>query len=78
MEYYQSLPAFPRLSLFEELIVKAKQGSRKEINELVLRHIGFIAFRISKKIFPRYAERFGSDMLSKASSWNKKFRAKRV
>jgi hypothetical protein len=60
---------FQKLSLIEErrLIRRAKRGSQKDIEELVLRHVGFIAFRIYKKAFPVYIERFGEDILSEAT-----------
>jgi len=68
-DYYRSLPKYPRISLREErrLIAKAKKGFKKEIEELVLRHIGFIIFRIYKKTFPQYVERFGEEILSDAT-----------
>ena len=67
--YRRSIPKFARISLVEErrLIAKAKKGSKKEIEELVLRHIGFIIFRIYKKTFPVYIERFGEEILSEAT-----------
>jgi len=63
------MPKFPKISLCEErrLIAKAKRGFKKETEELVLRHIGFIVFRIYKKAFPCYIERFGQDILSEAT-----------
>lgn len=66
---YKTLPRYPRLSLLEErrLIAKAKKGSKKETEELVLRHVGFIIFRIYKKTFPIYIERFGEDILAEAT-----------
>ena len=67
--YLRNTPKFSKLSLQEErrLIAKAKKGSKKEVEELVLRHIGFIIFRIYKKTFPRYIERFGEEILSEAT-----------
>ena len=70
LEFYRrSIRKFPRISLIEErrLIAKAKKGSKKEIEELVLRHIGFVIFRIYKKTFPVYIERFGEEILSEAT-----------
>ena len=60
---------YSKISLLDErrLIAKAKKGSQKEIEELVLRHIGFIIFRIYKKTFPVYIERFGEEILSEAT-----------
>jgi len=62
------LPRYPVLSLDEErrLIARAQKGFQKEIEELVLRHVGFIIFRIYKKAFPRHIERFGEDIFSQA------------
>jgi DNA-directed RNA polymerase specialized sigma subunit len=37
-----------------------------QLEELVLRHIGFVIFRIRKKAFPAYVRRFGEDLLSQA------------
>jgi DNA-directed RNA polymerase specialized sigma subunit len=65
---HENLTEFPRISLSEErhLIARAQKGYRKETDEIILRHIGFIAFRISRKVFPDYRERFGNDILSEA------------
>lgn len=67
--YSSILYKYPKISLLEErrLIAKAKKGSQKDIEELVLRHIGFIIFRIYKKTFPVYIERFGEELLSEAT-----------
>ena len=67
--YFQILPKYPRISLQQErrLIAKAKRGFEKETQELVLRYTGFIIFRIYKKTFPRYIDRFGPDILSEAT-----------
>ena len=69
IDYCKKLPKFPKISLSEErrLIAKAKKGSKNEIEELVLRHVGFIVFRIYKKTFPVYIERFGEEILSDAT-----------
>lgn len=58
---------YPRLSLQDErrLIRQAKKQKEKA-DELVLRHISFLIFRISKRTFPRYIARFGEDILSQA------------
>jgi len=66
--YCSVIRQYPKISLREErrLIAKAKKGSQKEIEELVLRHIGFVIFRIHKRAFPAYAKRFGEDLLSLA------------
>jgi len=67
--YRKTIPKYPRISLVEErrLIAKAKKGFKKETEELVLRHIGFVIFRIYKKTFPVYIERFGEEILSEAT-----------
>lgn len=68
-EYYRNITRqYPRISLSEErhLILKAQNGSKKSKDELVLRHIGFLIFRISKKVFPHLIQRFGEDLLEEA------------
>ena len=66
--YRSIILKYPRISLQEErrLIRKAKKGSKQAADELVLRHIGFVIFRINKRAFPTYARRFGEDILSQA------------
>lgn len=65
--YSSVIRKYPKLNLCEErrLIREAKKQKEKA-DELVLRHISFIIFRIHKKMFPRYIERFGEDILSQA------------
>ena len=65
---YRNLPKGPALSLKEErrLIAKAKKGYQAETEELVLRYVGFIVFRLHKKVFPPYVARFGEDILAQA------------
>ena len=64
----RSLPKYSDLSLKEErrLIAKAKKGCRAETEELVLRYVGFIVFRLHKRVFPEYVERFGEEILAQA------------
>lgn len=66
--YRSIIRQYPKISLQEErqLIRKAKKGSKQGADELVLRHIGFVIFRIHKRAFPAYARRFGEDILSQA------------
>lgn len=66
--YRNIIRRYPKISLQEErrLIRKAKKGSKQAADELVLRHIGFVIFRINKRAFPAYASRFGGDILSQA------------
>lgn len=56
------------LTLEEErrLIAQAKKGCKAETEELILRHVGFIKFRLHKRVFPAYVDRFGEDILSQA------------
>jgi DNA-directed RNA polymerase specialized sigma subunit len=65
---YRSLRKHSDLSLKEErhLIAKAKKGYKAETEELVLRYVGFIIFRLHKKVFPAYLARFGEDILAQA------------
>jgi len=66
--YREIIPAYSRLTLYQErrLIAQAKRGDKVKADELVLRHIGFVIFRIHKIIFPAYLDRFGEDILSQA------------
>jgi len=63
--YRHRIRCYPRISLSEErrLIKKAQKGSRKSKDELVLRHISFLIFRIHKVVFPEFIQRFGEDLL---------------
>jgi len=64
--YYKIAKQYGKLPLSEErcLIAKAQKGSKKSVEELVLRHINFVIFRIRRKVFPEYLERFREDLLS--------------
>jgi len=72
--------------LLEErrLIALAQKGSQKSTEEIVLRHIGFVIFRIHKRAFPEFLRRFGEDLLSdsipilhqKIKTYNLKYRDK--
>jgi DNA-directed RNA polymerase specialized sigma subunit len=66
--YRPIIQRYPRISLFEErrLIQKAQKGSKKSKDELVLRHISFLIFRIHKVAFPELIQRFGEDLLEEA------------
>ena len=65
---YRNLPRYPTLSLKEErrLIARAKKGYQEATEELILRYVGFIMFRLHKKAFPAYVARFGEDILAEA------------
>jgi len=64
--YQKILKEYQKISLAEErrLIAKAQKGSEKCLEEIVLRHIGFVIFRIRRKVFPEHLKRFGEDLLS--------------
>lgn len=66
--YRDIIRRYPRISLQEErrLIREAKRGGRAQAEELVLRHIGFVIFRIHRRAFPAYVRRFGEDILAQA------------
>ena len=66
--YRNIICQYPRISLQEErrLIRYAKRGFKAAADELVLRHISFVIFRIHKRAFPTYIKRFGEDLLSQA------------
>jgi DNA-directed RNA polymerase specialized sigma subunit len=59
---------YPKISLSEErqLILRAQKGSKKSREELVLRHVGFLIFRIHKIAFPSLIRSFGEDLLAEA------------
>ena len=63
--YRHMIRCYPRISLSEErrLIYKAQKGSRKSKDELVLRHVSFLIFRIHKVVFPEFIQRFGEDIV---------------
>lgn len=66
--YKPIIQRYPRISLEEEsrLIHKAQNGSKKSKDEIVLRHISFLIFRIHKVAFPEFIQRFGEDLLEEA------------
>jgi len=67
-DYRNNIKFYPRISLSEEraLIHKAQNGSKKSKDELILRHIGFLMFRIRRIVFPSLFNRFGEDLLAEA------------
>jgi len=66
--YRHIIQGYPRISLSEErrLIQKAQNGSKKSKDELILRHISFLIFRIYKVAFHEFIQRFGEDLLEEA------------
>lgn len=63
--YHSIVRRYPTVPLFKErrLISEAQRGSKKSKDELVLRHISFLIFRIHKIVFPALIQRFGEDLL---------------
>ncbi len=59
---YSKIP----LSEERQLILRAQKGSKKSKDELVLRHVGFLIFRIYKIAFPSMVRFFGEDLLAEA------------
>ena len=66
--YSDIVQRYPRIPLSEErrLISEAQKSSNKSKKEIVLRHIGFLIFRIHRKAFPSLIQRFGEDLLEEA------------
>ncbi len=66
--YSSTIQKYSRIPLAEErrLIAQAKKGSKRSAEEIILRHIGFVIFRIHKRAFPEFLNRFGEDLLSNA------------
>lgn len=66
MRLIQDIKDYPNITLSEErhLIEKAQNGSRKSKDELLLRHIKFLLFRIHRIVFPDFLRRFGDDLLT--------------
>ncbi len=64
--YHEITRQYQKISLSEErrLIQEAQDGSVKSKEELILRHIGFLMFRIHKKTFPQLLKQFGEDLLA--------------
>jgi|SRR3989338_4161016 len=85
--YRQIMKQYGKIPISEErhLIAQAQKGSQKCTEEIVLRHIGFVVFRIRRKVFPEYLKRFGEDLLSdslpilyqKAQTYDLKYRNRR-
>ena len=63
---WKNIHRYPRVSLKKErhLIAKAQAGSKKSAQEIVLRHIGFVVFRLHKRGFPDLIRRHGEDLVS--------------
>lgn len=65
---YRVVPRYLKISLSEErcLILEAQKGLKESANELVLRHVPFVVFRIHRIVFPPLIQRFEEDMLTEA------------
>jgi len=66
--YRHIIRRYPKITLSEErrLILEAQKGSKESKDELVLRHVSFLIFRIYKVAFPDLVKRFGEDLLGEA------------
>ena len=64
--YRHLIRKYPKISLYHKrrLIKQAQGRSKAKKEELVLRHIWFVIFRINKIAFPAYSARFGEEILS--------------
>ncbi len=63
--YASLIRKYPKLTLQEERrLIRYAKKQKEKADELVLRHISFLIFRISKRTFPQYIARFGEDILS--------------
>jgi len=87
LKHYQQIHAnYNKISLAKErhLIARAQNGSRKSRDELVLRHLSFITFRLNIKVFAPYRQQYGEDLFSaaipilyqKVASYNLNYRDK--
>ena len=55
----------PSLSKPKELIALAQDGHQESRDELLLRHVSFVIFRLHKNVFRReHLRRYGDDLLS--------------
>ncbi|OGS10448.1 MAG: hypothetical protein A2234_00790 [Elusimicrobia bacterium RIFOXYA2_FULL_58_8] len=66
--YGEVARSHPKLLPLEErcMIARAQAGSKRIRDKLVFHHIGFIMWRLRKKVFPDYLKRHGDDILSAA------------
>lgn len=66
--YSDIIRRYPKISLSEErrLILRAQKGSKKSKDEIVLRHVGFLIFRIHKIVFHELVQHFGEDLLTES------------
>lgn len=66
--YREVVRQHPKLPLAAErrLIALAQRGVKASRDEIVLRHVGFVIWRLCKKVFRPHLQRHGEDMLSAA------------
>jgi hypothetical protein len=64
--YQAFITHYAPLTLEQErqLIASAQRGSPSSTEELILRHIGFVSFRIHRRVFPHLLRRFGEELLA--------------
>ncbi|MCK5580001.1 MAG: hypothetical protein KAJ18_01865 [Candidatus Omnitrophica bacterium] len=62
----RNIKKYSEISLSKErhLIAQAQRGSIKSKDELLLRHIRFLIFRIHRIVFSEFLRRFGDDLLA--------------
>lgn len=84
--YREIIRRYQKIQISEErrLIAQAQKGSVESTKEIVLRHVGFLIFRIHKRAFPELIKRYGEDLLAdsililykKVETYNLKYRDK--
>jgi DNA-directed RNA polymerase specialized sigma subunit len=87
--YRESICAYQnkKMSLRQErrLILQAQKGCKKSVQEMVLRHIGFLLYRLHRKVIPPLLYKHRDDMVSlgviilydKIKTYNLNYRDKR-
>ena len=66
--YREIARRYDRLPLRQErrLIAKAQRGSTKSAEEIVMRHVGFVMYRLREIVYPSVLWRLGDDLLADA------------
>ncbi len=66
--YHDTIRQYSRIDLQQErgLILRAQNGSKKSKDEVILRHISFLMFRIRSKVFCCHMQHVGEDLLAEA------------
>ena len=64
--YREIARQYERLPLKQErqLIAKAQRGSTKSTEEIVMRHVGFVMYRLRMVVYPSVLFRLGDDLLA--------------